>query len=638
MIRKMAPIVTVVCAIVFGARWPLIAQRPQPPEIAKGPNVLFGHVLDAGTRAPVGGAQVTLFAYLGPAGPPPANAFSTFGQASGATPVSSAPRGVVAGADGEFWFGDLPAGRYAVAASAFGYLNGSYFAPTTLSPMHLVDIVDHERPMPVSVRLIKGASISGTVVDDRGDPIVDAPVEAFTRSAAELRQVVVDVRTDDRGAYRIAQLPPGTYVVGVVTSARTIAAGLGAAMDASASDPVALGKVFTQLIPTLEYGPGQERNGEGTRVGNWILQRKGPIAPPAPDGRMLAYATTLYPATAVPSEATPIALGSGDQRSGIDMALHLVPTVTVSGVLIGPDGPLQNASVRLNATHAGDERDVSETGECTTITNASGAFTFLGVPQGQYVMTSSYLPVEADAGKSVMTLWARQLVAAGDRDVSGLTLTMRPGIRVAGRIDPPNGPARVRVSLSPVAAMWQRTLPFDAAPDGHFAGGGTPPGRYLINVGAAGSSSVIAIMLSGRPLIDHTLVLESSDVSDLVITMSNTPLHLTGSVLDTNGAAASQANVFAFPADTTTWRQGVLSFHRRCVTAATTSGSFDCAGLTTGEYYVAAIDPQTLLPTDLFVASDPAFLDRLIAGATRVTLTASGAAPVSLKLFTPKEH
>src|SRR5262249_23582393 len=146
------------------------------------------------------GAQVTLMGYTGPADLP---ALAFYGRGLPASSTTSAPRGVITGGDGEFLFGQLPAGRYAVFVTAFGYLMGGYLSSTTGSPVHLVEVADNARPAPLVVRLVKGASIAGTVLDDRGDPVVDAPVQAFARNGPSLWPIGSAVRTDDRGAYRI---------------------------------------------------------------------------------------------------------------------------------------------------------------------------------------------------------------------------------------------------------------------------------------------------------------------------------------------------------------------------------------------------------------------------------------------------
>ncbi len=66
----------------------------------------------------------------------------------------------------------------------------------------------------VAVRLERGAVIAGRVVDEVGQPIIDGRVviESTPGSAATVRLVTT---TDDRGDYRIAGIPRGSFTVAV---------------------------------------------------------------------------------------------------------------------------------------------------------------------------------------------------------------------------------------------------------------------------------------------------------------------------------------------------------------------------------------------------------------------------------------
>lgn len=62
----------------------------------------------------------------------------------------------------------------------------------------------------------RAGSISGVVLDDRGEPIVNAYVRVLSRIPIGGEPQLAAgsfARTDDRGAYRIAGLPRGTYYV-----------------------------------------------------------------------------------------------------------------------------------------------------------------------------------------------------------------------------------------------------------------------------------------------------------------------------------------------------------------------------------------------------------------------------------------
>ena len=68
---------------------------------------------------------------------------------------------------------------------------------------------------------------------------------------------------------------------------------------------------------------------------------------PAPDGRPLGFANTFYPGTSRAREAIVVPLGSGESRTDLDLSVRLTPTVTVAGVLTGPDGPMKHMTLSL---------------------------------------------------------------------------------------------------------------------------------------------------------------------------------------------------------------------------------------------------------------------------------------------------
>ena len=139
----------------------------------------------------------------------------------------------------------------------------------------------------------------------------------------------------------------------------------------------------------------------GFRVGDLIMQsgtmgRSGgtPLPAPSEDGKVASYATTFYPGATNPAQATIVALGSGEERRGIDLQLRLTPTVRVSGSVLGPDGPMRNTGVTL--LPQGSE-EFSGLGSmdmtvATTATNAAGEFTFLGVAAGHYTLRVQRVP------------------------------------------------------------------------------------------------------------------------------------------------------------------------------------------------------------------------------------------------------
>ena len=119
---------------------------------------------------------------------------------------------------GEFKVDDLERGWYVVVLPTPGVLNPRSFDfrydifPKILISEQNVDSVE----IPVQM----GASLSGHVRYPDGEPLVNAMVSLLTfKSVGEEEAEVLEaenvehVRTDDRGFYRFAGLPPGNYVV-----------------------------------------------------------------------------------------------------------------------------------------------------------------------------------------------------------------------------------------------------------------------------------------------------------------------------------------------------------------------------------------------------------------------------------------
>ncbi len=154
-------------------------------------------------------------------------------------------------------------------------------------------------------------------------------------------------------------------------------------------------------------------------------------------------------------------------------------------------------------------------------------------------------------------------------------------------------------------------------PDGAFRSPGDPPGRYIVNASAPPGWFWQTTSIDGKPVPDEMIELGSAEISGLVLTFGQTTNRVSGRVSDGNGAPDPQAAVIVFPADSTAWRDGIFTSRRARKVHSTSTGSYDIATLAPGDYYLAAVSTRVALNWQ-----DPAFLARLIAGATRVTLGA----------------
>src|SRR5687768_9721967 len=166
--------------------------RAAPPEAA-GTAVIAGRVtiLDVnGVPQPVRRARVTL----------EADALTT-------------PQRVDTDTQGRYRFEKLPAGTYRIRAEKAGYVPQvrdprRAFERPAESKVALDQKLTHDLPM------VRGAALEGRISKDTGDPAANIMVSAvrFSWDANGRRATVVrQVRTDDRGRFRVHSLPAAEY-------------------------------------------------------------------------------------------------------------------------------------------------------------------------------------------------------------------------------------------------------------------------------------------------------------------------------------------------------------------------------------------------------------------------------------------
>jgi protocatechuate 3,4-dioxygenase beta subunit len=395
--------------------------------------------------------------------------------------AGGAPRQVLTDSDGRFVFYNLPKGNYVLrTTSPATYLAGGYGQNRPSGPVQPITLAtDDTKIGDLTIRIWKTAVISGTVTDEIGEPVVGISVSAFRRTAANGQSATPQwnsAQTDDRGAYRFAGLGPYDYVIGVssVQTTMPVSTVEAWAQAMNSGNGPANSEVYRSLSSS-----GVFPNSNGYRIGDLLFSSnsgRGGGSPPAPadDGKVFAYPPTFHPAAASASQATVIKLASGEERSNVDLQLKLVPALRVSGTVVGPDGPMPNLGVKLypadTANYAGPVFSNSES--AASVTDGTGAFTFLGVTPGRSTVVRVPRQIRASAVQLLRssvgaerpdddedarsgrarclrlsahsaqaTLSAAQSVSVGETDVTGLSLVLRPGALSAASIDTVKSPA-----------------------------------------------------------------------------------------------------------------------------------------------------------------------------------------------------
>jgi Carboxypeptidase regulatory-like domain len=564
-------------------------------------------------------------------------------------------------ADGWFAFRDLPAGDVTLRTGLPGYTGGGYNQRRADGSGQPLPLADGQRVGNVTLRLWKNASITGTVTDETGEPVVGAFVRVLKRSIVGGRVAVqmsgLGRPTDDRGVYRAFGLPPGDYVLCVAQTTTTIPqATVTAAIqqrNQQTSGPAPVGPILLGG----GFPPGR-LDGSGQQLGDLLMQLQSQgVPPPASDGGpVYVYQTVFYQGVTSSARATALTLKSGDERTSVDFHLTPVPTFRVSGLVAGPDGPPGSIALHL-VTADPDMVSVMDTAPddvATAVATPDGRFTFLGVPRGQYVLQAMRSPrqtanvdssgnITINPNATETTLWASVPVSVADSDVSNVSLALQPGLTVTGRLvfagaSPPPTPDQLQqqrpgVRLQPLQTAGGRAggpafpnLAQLTSADGTFTLRGYIPGPYsLIPPRWPALKWIVrSVAVADADVSDLPIVIGASDVANVAVTYTDQPAHLTGTVRDVSGHPDPNTLVVLFPPDNKAWGWP-NGLHTRSTTVSPT-GTFSITTLTPGTYRIAAVsdDWQTGW-------QDPAFLARLSPLATTLEIRDGESRTLDLK-------
>lgn len=383
------------------------AQSPTPPT-----GTVTGHVICQDTQKPARFAQVELLAI--PASITPMSAPSgTDSKSTQAfikqmTDAMSSVSFILSetGFDGSFTIDGVAPGDYYVMASVAGYVQphelvqAAYDAGQDLtkgiSGVPIVH-VSAEHSSGADITVARGGAIEGHVLWDDGVPVNAADVSAQPKSG-EHKQLppqftmiqmtgVSRGETDDRGHYRISGLAPGEYTVRA-----TLQTNRRMAMQRGRFD----GSTSFGAMPLTVYAPGGFRK----------------------------------------TDAKPLTLTAGEERTDEDITFNISSTHSVSGAVTSAEDHhgLNSGVVTLTDT-------TDTTFKRSGGLDADGNFTITFVPPGTYTMAIAHAadtvpeePKPTDSGfimpigaKTIRSYQkAEQQIIVTDSDLSGQNLELKP--------------------------------------------------------------------------------------------------------------------------------------------------------------------------------------------------------------------
>ncbi len=398
-----------------------------------------GTVTDAGSGVPVAGARVAV--------------------------VSS--RLAFTGPSGHFRFDGLAPGQYRVAAGRSGYIEAA--RNVSLCPGQSVTTID--------ISLSPQAVISGRVEDQDGWPVRGSRV-AVARDGKRFpnQSPWTAVETDDRGVFRIGNLPPGRYY--------------------------------------LCAGPGSAES--------W-------------DDR---YTDTYYPTTVSLNRAELLELAAGEERKGLVIRLQNSPGVQVQGQVVLPPGASfsgQNGQpyVRLRHVLLPDLEPI-----LSSSIEDDGSFAFRNVQPGKYQIEPVLPPPFGSAAMPWAPVTEPNL-EVGDSDVSGIVLnaeSFEPA-DIEGQILFEEGvkPAPVVVYLTCGHAPRGQTA---SQPDGSFVLRSIPPGRCRVTTMSPEGLAIAGKI--GDQVIDGSFEVKPRESRRLTITVGSIALaSLRGIIVSSSGRPAA---------------------------------------------------------------------------------------------------
>lgn len=349
----------------------------QVPSVKTG--IVVGQVVNGKTGEPIAKATLRLNALDRPAG-------STEQPIEIKTATDS---------QGRFIISNVPPGRYVlIGFQSSGFEASEFGAKRRGGPGMPILVPAGEHADDLILRLVPLGVVTGRVLDEDGEPVEHASVQAQTLRFESGRRTLVtggQATTNDLGTFRIAKLPAGQYF---------LVAG------------------FYRIAK------------ESTPGGGLVARRAADTS----------FAPTYYPGTVDARAAASIDVPAGEEAGGVTIKLLKKAAYTIRGKVTQD---LLPGSPNLSVVLAPRGSDISATlaGTLLGIMDGKGNFEIRGVPPGSYA-------VYAWVGTYPNNFETHCEVGVYDKDVDGVEVRFAPRVRVTGKVRLKDKTARDMTGIS----------------------------------------------------------------------------------------------------------------------------------------------------------------------------------------------
>jgi hypothetical protein len=276
------------------------------------------------------------------------------------------------------------------------------------------------------------------------------------------------------------------------------------------------------------------------------------------------------------------------QISGTVSGARRVPTARVSGRMVAYDGkPLVSGAVTMAPL---DGQDVPAVAPADIAIRPDGRFVFDHVGPGRYEIRA-----RAQSDRSGAALFAVFPVEVAGTDIQGITMTLRPGALVDGRVivearhrtrPPTLSTLRVRAPFTD-GSQFGDALTGTVRPDGTFAIRGVMSGAHQFVIEGLPPPWVVkAVMLRGSDITDLEVPVSALEqIHDLRITIADASSEVSGVVQNARNLPVANAAVVVYSRVPLFW---LRTSRRVRVTNTDRDGRFSVPGLPAGEYLAVA--------------------------------------------------
>jgi 5-hydroxyisourate hydrolase-like protein (transthyretin family) len=402
-------------------------------------------------------------------------------------------------ASGHFSIEKIPAGGYGLRVDRANYLDTQYGQDQPDKPGATLSLAPGQKMTDLLFRLHRAAVITGRVLDEDGDPVLDVFVTAVAhttvRGKFKFRQRASE-KTNDLGEYRIYGLEPGRYLL-------------------LASPP----RVFPWRNPDEQA----------------------------------AYLPTYYPGATEIARASTIEVKSGDEITGIDLVFVpklLTRTYKIHGHVVNSLSENPDAQfVVLLAPRGKRDLDFISSDKQGTVDSKTEDFEIKDVVPGEYVVAVISFGTGANHK-------AAQIVNVIASDVDGVVLVLTRGIDIPIQVTLEGkaaASANVTVGLNPSAdeatANFMAVQRSVARPDGSYVLKEVGDGSYWLNAYSNCQECYLkSASANGVDLLERGVQVSSGEApSPIALVYSSNSGTLTGAVTNKDDLPAPGALVVLVP-------------------------------------------------------------------------------------------